>query len=198
MRKTDQKGLAPTENLNYKFCEADSSSSAGFTLIEILVVLAIIVIITGIVIFNTSFERQNSALLRSAQKLSLDLRRAQSFALSSKVFKTSGVPCGWGVHFNGVGSNSYIIFADLAVNQNCSDRDFVKVASSSEDFETINLESGITINGLSNGISDVVFTPPDPIVTFTPNQASTSVTLINKNSSTRVVTINKTGFISSP
>ncbi len=170
----------------------------GFTLIEMLIVLAVIVIITGVVIFNIGTERQNSALLRSAQKLSLDLRRAQSFALSSKVFKTFGVPCGWGAHFNGVGSGSYIIFADLAVNQNCSDRDFIRAANGSEDFETINLESGIVVNSLSGGLSDIVFTPPDPIVTFMPNQTSANITLINKNSTTRAVTVNKTGFISSP
>lgn len=170
----------------------------GFTLIEILVVLAIIVIITGIVIFNIGTERQNSALLRSSQKLSLDLRRAQSFALSSKVYKTTGVPCGWGIHFNGAGSTSYIIFADLASFADCSDRDFVRAGNGSEDFEIINLESGITVSSLSSGLSDIVFTPPDPIVTFIPAQISASVTLINKNSATRVVTINKTGFISSP
>lgn len=170
----------------------------GFTLIEILVVLAIIVIITGIVIFNINSERQNSALLRSAQKLSLDLRRAQSFALSSKVFKTSGVPCGWGAHFNGVGSANYIIFADLAVNPNCSDRDFIRAADGSEDFETINLEPGITVGSLSGGLTDVVFTPPDPIVTFTPDQTSASVTLTAKNLTTRAIIVNKTGFISSP
>lgn len=170
----------------------------GFTLIEMLVVLAIIVIITGIVIFNIGNERQNSALLRSAQKLSLDLRRAQSFALSSKVFKTSGIPCGWGIHFNGVGSDSYVIFADLATDQNCSDRDFIRAASGSEDFETINLESGITISNLSGSLSDIVFTPPEPTVTFTPAQIAADITLINKNSTTRAITVNKTGFISSP
>ncbi len=170
----------------------------GFALIEVLVVLAVIVIITGVVIFNIGSERQNSALLRSAQKLSLDLRRVQSFALSSKVFKTSGVPCGWGAHFNGAGSDNYVVFADLAVSQNCSDRDFVRAANGSEDFETINLESGITISSLSSGLSDIVFTPPDPIVTFTPSQVSVNIILINKNSTIRSITINKTGFISSP
>lgn len=170
----------------------------GFTLIEMLVVLAIIVIITGIVIFNIGSERQNSALLRSSQKLSLDLRRAQTFALSSRVFKTTGIPCGWGVHFNGIGSTSYIIFADLALAADCSNRDFVRAADGSEDFETANLESGITVNSLSSGLSDVVFTPPEPTVTFTPAQTSANVTLVNKNSTTRVITVNKTGFISSP
>ena len=170
----------------------------GFTLIEMLVVSAIIVIIMGIVIFNIGFERQNSALLRSAQKLSLDLRRAQSFALSSKIFKTLGIPCGWGAHFNGVSSDNYIIFADLAINQNCSDRDFIRAANGSEDFETVNLESGITVSSLSGGLSDIVFTPPDPVITFIPNQASVNIVLINQNSAIRAVTANKTGFISSP
>lgn len=170
----------------------------GFTIIEMLVVLAIIVIITGIVIFNIGGERQNSALLRSAQKLSLDLRRAQSFALSSKVFKTFGVPCGWGVHFNGVDSTSYIIFADLASFQDCSDRDYQRASDGSEDFETINLELGITISNLSGSLGDIVFTPPEPTVTFTPAQTSADITLINKSFTTRAITVNKTGFISSP
>lgn len=172
--------------------------SKGFTLIEILVVLATIIIITGIVIFNIGNERQNSALLRSAQKLSLDLRRAQSFALSSKTYKTSGVPCGWGIHFSGVGSTNYIIFADLASAVNCSDRDFIRAGNGSEDFETANLESGISINSLSGNLSDVVFTPPDPTVNFTPGQTSANIVLINKNGATRTINVNKTGFISSP
>lgn len=172
--------------------------SKGFTLVETLVVLAIMVIITGVVIFNIGTERQNSALLRSAQKLSLDLRRAQSFALSSKTYKTAGVPCGWGVHFNGAGSTSYIIFADLASAQDCSNRDFKIASDGSENFEIMNLEAGITINSLSNNLSDVVFTPPDPTVKFTPDQTSASIGLINREGAIRTIISNKTGFISSP
>ncbi len=181
-----------------KFYFNISKKCGGFTLIELLVVVSIIVIISAIVIFNVGFERQNSALLRSAQKLSLDLRRAQSFALSSKTYKTSGVPCGWGAHFNGLGSANYIIFADLAVSPNCSDRDFMRAASGSEDFETINFDAGINISSLSNYLSDIVFSPPDPTVNFTPNQTSASIILINKDGATRTININKTGFISSP
>ena len=199
MRKISQNGPAPTENLNFPAREeAGSSFSAGFTLIEMLVVIAIIIIIMGIVIFNVGTERQNSALLRSAQKLSLDLRRAQSFALSSKVYKTAGVPCGWGLHFNGAGSTSYVIFADLASSADCSDRDFIRAGNGSEDFEVVNFEAGNTVDSLSNNLSDVIFTPPDPIVNFTPGQTSASIILINKNGATRLISINKTGFISSP
>ncbi len=175
-----------------------NSNSSGFTLIEIMVVLAIMAIIMGIVIFNIGSQRQNSALLRSAQKLSLDLRRVQNYTLSTKGFKSVGIPCGWGVHFNGAGSTSYIIFADLASAVNCSDRDFIRASDGSEDFENANLESGIIMSGLSSSLSDVVFTPPQGAVTFTPDQATAIITLINKNSTTRAISINKFGFISSP
>ncbi len=172
--------------------------SKGFTLIEMLVVTAIIVVITGVVIFNVGSERQNSALLRSAQKLSLDLRRTQSFALSSKTYKTSGVPCGWGVHFNGADSTIYVVFADMAAAADCSDRDFIRAGNGSEDFETVNLEAGIKINSLSNNLSDIIFTPPDPTINFFPDQTFASIVLINKNDATRLISINKKGFISSP
>lgn len=181
-----------------KFCFNINKKCRGFTLIELLVVVSIIIIISGIVIFNVGTERQNSALLRSAQNLSLNLRRAQNYALSSKTFRTSGVPCSWGVHFNGAGSTSYIIFADLASSADCSDRDFIRASNGSEDFETVNLEGGIKVNSLSNNLSDVVFSPPEPIVNFTPDQTSASIILINKDGATRAININKTGFISSP
>lgn len=170
----------------------------GFTLIEISVVLTIIIIITGMVIFNISIKRQNLALFHSAQKLSLDLRRAQNYAISSKIFRDLIVPCGWGVHFNGIGSTGYIIFADLALAIDCSDRDFIRSSDGSEDFETINLEPEIVVNIISSGLTDIVFTPPESTVKFTPDQVESSITLINKNSVTRTVTINKNGFISSP
>ena len=165
---------------------------------EMLVVLSIIGIITGMVIFNVGSQQRNSALLRSAQNLSLNLRRIQNFALSSKTFKTSGVPCGWGIHFNGVGSKSYVIFADKAASVNCSDRDFARAADGSEDFENINLDAQITVSSLSGGLSDIVFSPPEPSVVFIPNQTTVSVILNNRDSATREVRINKTGFISTP
>jgi len=143
--------------------------------------------------------------------LSLDFRRAQSYSISSKVYnkKIDGticipsseftcVPCGWGIHFNGIGSTSYTIFADLASAVNCSDRDFIRASSGFEDFETISLESGITVNTTSSTLTDVIFTPPEPTVKFTPDQAEANITIINKKLATSTITINKNGFISSP
>ena len=163
-----------------------------------LVILSIIGIITGIVIFDVGSQRRNLALLRSAQNLSLNLRRVENFALSSKTFRTSGVPCGWGVHFNGAGSTNYIIFADKAVNADCSDRDFARAADGSEDLENINIDLQITFSSLSGGLSDVIFSPPEPSVVFAPNQTTATIVLVNKSGATKTIIINKTGFISSP
>ncbi|MDP2638863.1 MAG: type II secretion system protein [Candidatus Azambacteria bacterium] len=173
----------------------------GFTLIEVLGVLGIITLFSGVTIFSISSERQNSSLFRSAQNLSLNLRRAQSFALSSKDFKGSGVPCGWGVHFNGLNSTNYIIFADLVpFGLDCqSNQDSKRNPNGSEDFEVVNFEAGIKIGGLTDDFTDVVFSPPEPTVVFYPSsQSEVNVTVINRYSSARVVTVNKTGFISSP
>lgn len=174
----------------------------GFTVVEIVVVLGIMVIITGIMLFNAGSEKQTSALFRSAQKLSLDLRKVENYALSSKVFKDK-VPCGWGIHFNGADSTSYTIFADTAAAQNCFDRNYKM--DGGEELETANLEAGVKINNiLPIGISDVTFTPPAPIVRFEHmygGQVATDkvdIALINNKSSTRTITINKAGFISSP
>ncbi len=178
--------------------EKKTGANGGFTLIEMLVVLAIIIIITGIVIFNVGSERANAALERSAQNLSLDLRRVENYALSAKEFKNSGAPCGWGIHFNGAGSTSYIIFADTASSPDCSNRDFKRAADGSEDFETVNLDGGIQIGVLSAGLSDVVFSPPEPSVVFTPSQTSAFVTLTNKDYLTKSIIVNQAGYISSP
>src|SRR3989338_3253530 len=81
----------------------------GFTVIELLVVLGIIVLISASILANYRGQQRESALTRSAQKLALDLRRAQTLAVSSTLHH-SEIPYGYGVHFD-KNVNSYFIFA---------------------------------------------------------------------------------------
>ncbi len=175
----------------------------GFTVIEIIVVLAIVAVIMGGMLFNVGLEKQGSALFRSAQNLSLDLRKVENNALSSRVFRDR-VPCGWGIHFNWPDLTSYIIFADTAIND-CDgvDRDYKRDAGGSEDLETVNLEAGIKIDSITNNVTDIIFIPPAPSVAFTSSFGQEAIDVVkiilsNKKFSTREITINKTGFISSP
>ncbi len=84
--------------------------SLGFTLIEVLVVVSITVIITGLLVANFSRSRidlnQTTLIVKDA------IREAQSMALSGAVFGTAGAGslsrCGYGIHF---GADAYIIYA---------------------------------------------------------------------------------------
>ena len=162
-------------------------NSAGFTLIEMIVAFGIALIITSIIIGNLGAVKFRLALTRSAQRMSLDLHRAESDSLTSKEFKTFGVPKSWGVHFYGAGSTKYTIFADL-------DGDNTRAIDSVEDLETFNFEAGVSLT--SSTISDVIFIPPDPTVVFNPSVSLASIVLSTIDGSlSRTVTINKFGAI---
>lgn len=85
-------------------------SARGFTLVEMLVVLAIITIVTSIVLFGQGTFNRSISLTDTAYTVALSIREAQSLGLSSRIF--SGVQnAGYGTHF-ARGSNSYIMFVD--------------------------------------------------------------------------------------
>lgn len=101
--------------------------SRGFTIAEMLVVLAIFIVISGIVLFNFSDFKSNVGIENLAQDIALSVRKTQSYALSTKGNLLSGSPStifpGYGIHFSTEssvtaqkfqGSNkSFIIFADI-------------------------------------------------------------------------------------
>lgn len=83
----------------------------GFTLVEMVVVLAIIVVITGIVITGQSGYNQSLVLTDTAYTVAFSVREAQSLGLGSR--SAGGVTnAGYGVRFTR--SDSYTIFADTA------------------------------------------------------------------------------------
>lgn len=90
-----------------------STRSRGFTLVEMLVVLAIITVITTIVVTGQSNYNKTLLLTDTSYTVALSARQAQSYGLGSRKFG-SVQNSGYGLHFSRVTPNSYIVFADTA------------------------------------------------------------------------------------
>ena len=88
----------------------------GFTLYEVVVTLAIVLIIMGIVLFNQSKFRSDIEITNLAYRVALAVREAQVYSISVKQFAGSqssqrfDVP--YGLHFNKEVDDAFILFAD--------------------------------------------------------------------------------------
>ena len=83
----------------------------GFSLIEMIVVLAIIIVITGVIISGQSTYNQTIILNDTAYTVAYSIRQAQSLGLASRS-ANSVSDAGYGVRFTGPSATSYLVFAD--------------------------------------------------------------------------------------
>ena len=84
----------------------------GFTLIEMLVSLGIILIITTVVLLGQSGFNRTLVLVDTAYGMAFTLRQAQSFGLSSRLFGLVQ-NAGYGLHLVNGAPTSYSLFADI-------------------------------------------------------------------------------------
>ena len=83
----------------------------GFTLIEMIVVLAIMAIVSGTLIINFRVSATNvSARVQTANVVVGDIRKTQAMAISGTTYKDQLV-CGFGIHYES--EISYSIYARL-------------------------------------------------------------------------------------
>ncbi len=83
----------------------------GFSLIELMVTIAIVTLITGIVMVK--YSSFNSVVLLKSQtyELALDIRTAQVYGVNAKGASTS-FRGAYGMYFNMANPNQYILFKD--------------------------------------------------------------------------------------
>ena len=130
----------------------------GFTIIELLMVIAIITILPVIVISNFPRVKLQFALSRAAHAFSQDARLAQDMALSSLPHKDSfGISQkvgGYGIYLDttALGNKTYLIYADRLPANNRYDASDVVVRK----IDMQMAEPGVVIKGLGNVFLDKV------------------------------------------
>lgn len=137
----------------------------GFTLLELLVVLAIFIIITSIILANYPLFRDGVALKKTAQQIAITIHEAEVYAMSVKSF--SGQFPSYGAHFES-GNNSFVLFSDV------NDNDIYDVGS--EEVKIYQIQTNDKIYDLCGnqnsaapdvcGLAsvDIIFIRPNPLV----------------------------------
>lgn len=175
---------------------------SGFTLIELIVSVAVIALVTGIFLANYNSTNRRTDLTMTAQELVADIRMAQNYSLGLARYGLSGstnVPLGgWGVHFDltNFGNNKYILFADDNGNK-IFESDEANATYGAK--ETV-LPDNIIIVYLSSGNkADITFLPPDPITNITGSASGyEQVDIVLKDTTTnttKTIRVNYLGLV---
>ena len=194
------------------FLKAEScklKTVAGFTLIEMIVVISIFTIMTGVVLANLPQFRERTALQLVAQKISLTIREDQVYGVAFKSSSTTIFPS-HGIYFyptTGGSSNlkSYILFADNPTSNNKYDGVAEKVTQYdlTGSVEIQKIETFNTVDLTHSEGFHLVFKRPKTEANFTDSLGSTitasyaKITLVSTRSlETRTVWVWNTGQIS--
>jgi len=84
----------------------------GFSLVELIVVLGLIVLLTAITLTSQSSYNRQLILTSTTYTVAMSIREAQSLGLSSRMFGTTQ-NAGYGVYFVKATPTSYTIFSDI-------------------------------------------------------------------------------------
>jgi len=162
----------------------------SFTLVEIIVVIALVVLFTSLILPFYRKGEERFVLERSAYKLAQDIRDAQEMAMSVREIEGQNV-YGFGVHFKESWRNFYVLFADLNGNHHRDGND--------QDIKTYYLERGVEISNLAPSSDfSVLFAPPDPEVwinnSLTQN-ATVTISVVSSPSLKKNILVNCSGLI---
>lgn len=143
-------------------------NNRGFTLVEMLVVLFVIVTISTLVLINYRQGQRRLALQNVVQQLLLDIRRAQNMALQAMSYN-SVTPQRYGIYLSTT-STYYVLFADCSGGTDFRYNEPGTCGNSSnkpEKIEEITLPANIRImNIFSDAVppspANITFEPPDP------------------------------------
>lgn len=177
-------------------------SRQGFTLIEILVVIALTMVLSAVVLTYNSNGRDEVSLLAGSAQVAQFISRAKSFAIAT--YSETPAPCGYGVHIDYTGaSNRYELFSyDVP---NCGSILFIDPTNSGyKQLSTLTLPQGLKFLSVDNGadsVQDIFFIPPEPqtlVLVGNPESAVATANVVLSSvdgQEQRPVTVNSAGQI---
>lgn len=168
----------------------------GFTVIEMIVVIAISIVLTSVLILYSGdsrkfieFSNQKFLILNAinrAKSYSLETYQPTQFTISQ--IGPSEVICGWGIHFEKKPTgDEYTIYKDIdSSSGDCSGPNVGVFDGGAETFEKNVVDAGVSsitcldlvqsgfacTNLNSKNSFDIFFEPPEPIVIFNPEDTN--------------------------
>lgn len=198
----------------------------GFTLVELLISVAIFSLITGVVVYNHSKFSSDLIVTNLAYQVALSIRQAQVYGLSVRG-ATSGsgqtFNAGYGVHFDSSSNQKFYFFADIANKKQLCSNSGVDCTSAISAclptdgcLEQITIPGGNTIDRFcivaddsidcpavgNPSMLDMTFKRPDPDASFNtralPSQIGTVAKIYVKSSQgkQKTISVNQSGQIS--
>ena len=169
---------------NWKFRDG---KLRGFTIVEMVVVMAVITAISAVVLVNFGGLREGAALTRSARELALSIRRAQNMSLAVTRVDTlvngelvPAIPPAVGLRLE-QDRQSYFLFADM-VQDNKYDAELIPDVDDALISDDVLFEQGVRIKALtyrdaleqprSISVAHVVFVAPEAAVSLTDGDGS--------------------------
>jgi prepilin-type N-terminal cleavage/methylation domain-containing protein len=177
----------------------------GFTLVELLTVLAIIFTLTSISFPFYRTAQKNYVLENAAQKLAQDIRRVEEMGMSAREITNPNDPRekivpkgGYGIYLK-LNPQEIIIFADCNDDRQYTSGNVCGTfpRKFSEKIEDLNLESKVRLTNLSPlSPLNITFKPPDPTIFIDGSDSATiTISLESDPSKTKTIRINKAGLI---
>lgn len=143
----------------------------GFTLVEMVIVVAITIILSGYIIIYGSSSRNQTAVHIEIAKLSQTIMRAKALTttfISSSTAASDEPPCGYGVEID-YNAETYTLFAYERIGSgiclpldNGGSSGRLNQGRKTPIGEVQNLPSGVELVRNGDSLADVLFRPPAP------------------------------------
>jgi prepilin-type N-terminal cleavage/methylation domain-containing protein len=168
----------------------------GYSLIELLVVIVMIGILSGVIFASSRNSPKTLSLDRSAQKANQDISQARGMAMGGYLATcTVGGPVnGYGIFFSTASPSQYLVYA------NCDADNKYSASLDKQIGNSLSLESGVSVSSLKTGVSgtattsiSIFFLPPDPILYTNGTARVTSSVVLSVSGLSQTKTLNVSG-----